>query len=140
MDRREVARKTGVSRRFDMAVSVGGYLVITDVGTSYDATGPSKGLGFVEFYMDNIDTIVFSLRVNKVGTGTQNWQLWNGTDSTQVTVISDAGATGDKDLTTTVTGLALTGLKRLRVRVNSTVGTDDPIYYGSSLILRKTTP
>jgi hypothetical protein len=115
------------------ALSLGGYVVLTNVGASYDAVNPSRGLGFVELSMTGIASIVFTVQVNKIGTGTQSWQLWNETDGTQVGVIADAGAAGNKTLTTTINGLALTGVKRLRVRALSTTSTDDPVYYGASL-------
>lgn len=124
---------------FDLPVSLGGYVVLTNVGAAYDTTAPARGLGFVEMVMDGVDTLVFTVQVNKVGTGTQSWQLWNDTNSAEVAVITDAAAAGNKTLTTTVTGLALTGTKRLRVRAKSTVAADDPVYYGTSLLLRKTT-
>jgi hypothetical protein len=127
--------------KFDHHVAVaapGAGSTITNVGTTYDAVALSQNLGFIEVVMDGIDTIVFTVRVNKVGAGTQDWQLWNDTDSTQVGVISDAGAAGLKYLSTTITGLALTGTKRLRIRAKSSTAADDPVYYGTSLILRKT--
>ena len=115
------------------SISVGGYVVCTNVGSSYDATNPSRGLGFVEIDMTGIASVVFTVQCNKVGTGTQSWQLWNETNAAQVAVIADAGAAGNKTLTTTASGLALAGVKRLRVRALSTVSTDDPLYYGASL-------
>lgn len=83
--------------------------------------------------MTGVSSIVFTVQVNKIGTGTQSWQLWNETDSAQVGVIADSGAAGNKTLTTTISGLALSGVKRLRVRAQSSVSTDDPLYYGASL-------
>jgi hypothetical protein len=89
--------------------------------------------------MTGFDTVKITVYVNKIGTGTQNWQLYNVTDTAQVALVADAGATGEKYLATTVTRLALTGQKKLRVRANSTVSTDDPVYFGASAIFRKTT-
>jgi hypothetical protein len=114
-------------------VSLGGCVVLTNVGASYDAIAQSRGLGFVEIDMTGIASIVFTVQCNKIGTGTQSWQLWNETNSQQVGVIADAGSTGNKVLTATFSGLALTGVKRLRVRALSTVAADDPAYYGASL-------
>lgn len=114
-------------------VSLGGYNVLTNVGASYDAIALSLGLGFVEVNMTGIASIVMTVKVNKIGTGTQSWQLWNETNSAQVGVINDAGAAGNKTLTATFSGLALTGVKLLRVRALSTVAADDPVYYGASL-------
>lgn len=117
----------------------GAGIALTNVGATYDAVALSQFLPFFEAYMDGIDTIVFAVRVNKIGAGTQNWQLWNETDASQAAVISDAGAAGAKYLTVTASGLALTGLKRFRVRANSSTAADDPVIYGASVILRKTT-
>lgn len=114
-------------------VSLGGYLVLTNVGASYDAIAISQGLGHVEVNMTGITSVVFTVRVNKIGTGTQSWQLWNETNSAQVGVIADSGAAGNKTLTATFSGLALSGVKLLRVRALSTVAADDPVYYGASL-------
>lgn len=115
------------------ALSLGAYVVCTNVGASYDAVNPTRGLGFIEMDMTGIASIVFTVQVNKVGTGTQSWQLWNETDSQQVGVIADSGAAGNKTLSTTISGLSLTGAKRLRVRAMSTTAADDPVYYGASL-------
>jgi hypothetical protein len=115
------------------SVSLGGYVVLTNISASYDGTNPQRGLGFVEVTMTGVSSVVFTVQVNKIGTGTQSWQLWNETDGTQVGVIADAAAAGNKTLSQTFSGLALTGVKRLRVRALSTVATDDPVYYGASL-------
>jgi hypothetical protein len=114
------------------ALSVGGYTVLTNIAASYDGTNPQRGLGFVELSMTGVTSIAFTVQVNKIGTGTQSWQLWNETDSAQVGVIADSGAAGNKTLTQTFS-VALTGVKRLRVRALSSVATDDPVYYGASL-------
>ncbi|MDQ3326978.1 MAG: hypothetical protein M3506_00440 [Chloroflexota bacterium] len=128
---------------FDLIVTLptpgtGAGLALTNVGASYDAVALSQFLPFFEMYMDGIDTVVLTVRANKIGTGTQSYQLWNETDATSLAVVSDAGAAGTKYITTTVTGVALTGLKRFRLRANSTVATDDPVLYGASVILRAT--
>lgn len=128
------------NHKFDIPVSLGNYMVITNVGAAYDTVALSQKLGIVEMVMDGIDTIVFTVRVDKVGTGTQDWQLWNETDSTQTVVISDAAAAANnRYLTATASGLALTGLKRFRVRARSTNAADDPVFGGSSILFRKTT-
>lgn len=115
-------------------ISLGAYLILTNVGSAYDAIPIAKGLGFVELDMTGITSLVFTVRFNKIGTGTQSWQLWNDTDGTQIAVIDDAAAAADnKNLSVTASGLALTGVKRLRVRAKSTNAADDPVYYGASL-------
>lgn len=117
------------------SIALGAFVTLTNVGAAYDSIGASKGLGFVRVDMTNVTSILFVVRVNKVGTGTQDWQLWNETDGTQVGVISDAGAAGDKELSTTISGLNLSGVKQLRVRAKSSVAADDPVYYGASITL-----
>lgn len=119
------------------SVSLGCFLVLTNVGAAYDSIAAARGLGFAEVDLTNVGSIKFVVRVNKIGTGTQSWQLWNDTDGVQVAVIDDAAAAGDnKVLETTV---ALTpgpvGIKRLRVRAKSTVAADDPAYYGACISL-----
>lgn len=115
------------------SISLGGYVVLTDVGASYDATGASNGLGVAEVNFDNVKRIEFMVRVNKIGAGTQSWQLYNETDTTQIGVIDDAGATGVKTLSTSITSGIPTGLKTIRVRAMSDTATDDPEYYGASV-------
>lgn len=128
------------AHKFDIPVSLGNYLILTNVGAAYDAIALTQKLGIVEMAMDGIDTIVFTVRVDKVGTGTQDWQLWNDTDSTQTGVISDAAAAANnRVLTTTISGLALTGIKRFRVRARSSNAADDPTFGGASILFRKTT-
>jgi hypothetical protein len=124
----------------DIPISLGSYLVLTNIGASFDTVNAlQRGLGIVEMDMTGYDSVRFTVRVNKVGTGTQEWQLWNETDASQVALISDSAAAGDnKLLTTTVTGVALTGIKTLRVRARSTVAADDPVFYGASILLRDT--
>lgn len=116
-------------------VSFGGLGTLTNVGASYDAITASKGLGLARVDFTNVQSIEFGVFVSKVGTGTQSWQLWSVTDSAEITVIDDAGATGDKLLTVTKnTGLP-TGLKTVRIRAKSTTAADDPIFYGAYLVL-----
>jgi hypothetical protein len=127
------AAPSGGGSSLPSPVSLGGYVVLTNISASYDGTNPQRGLGFVEVSMTGVSSIVFTVQVNKIGTGTQSWQLWNETDGAQVGVIADSGAAGNKTLSQTFSGLALTGVKRLRVRALSSVNTDDPVYYGASL-------
>jgi hypothetical protein len=120
-------------------VALGGLLTPTNVGTHYDAANALKALDLATVEMTGFDTVKITVYVNKIGTGTQNWQFCNVTDTAQVALVADAGATGEKYLATTVTGLALTGQKTLRVRANPTVSTDDPVYFGACAIFCKTT-
>lgn len=109
-------------------------ITLTNVGSSYDTTAASRGLGLQDVNMTGVTQIVFRVRVNKLGTGTQSWQLWNETDGTQVAVIDDAAAAGDNKNLVTTANVNLTGIKTLRVRAKSTVGTDDPVFYGASIL------
>lgn len=126
-----MARSSWENPPYNIAtVSLGGFVTLTNVGSSYDAIAASKGLGCGALDFTNCTSLVFTVRVSKIGTGTQSWQLWNETDGTQIAVIDDAGATGDKELAVTV-AVALTGIKKIRVRAKSTVAADDPIFYGA---------
>lgn len=117
-----------------ICVSLGGYLVLTNVGASYDAIPPAKGLGIASIDFTGCTRIDFVVNVNKIGSGTQSWQLWNVTDSTELAVINDNGAAGDNKILSAVltTGLP-TGVKTVRVRVKSTTAADDPVYYGATV-------
>jgi hypothetical protein len=107
---------------------------LTNVGASYDAITASKDLGIALFDFTGASQVTFTVYANKIGTGTQSWQLWSVTDAAEITVIADAGASGDKVLTTTV-AVALTGVKVVRVRAKSTLATDDPWFYGAAVML-----
>ena len=110
-------------------------ITLTNVGTTYDAIAASKGLGLQDIDFTGATSCLFRVFVNKIGTGTQSWQLWNVTDGTQIAVIDDAAAAGDnKNLSTTVV-VNLAGVKTVRVRVKSTVAGDDPVFYGASVLL-----
>lgn len=120
-------------------ITFGGQVVLTNIGTSYDGTVASQGLGSAIVQIAGITQVIFGVRVNKVGSGTQSWQLWNDTDGAEVGVIDDAGATGIKNLSTTINfGSPLAaGIKTLRIRAKSTTGADDPVYMGASASLRR---
>jgi hypothetical protein len=107
---------------------------LTNVGSAYDAIPASKGLGMAIFDFTGVTSLTLAVWVNKIGTGTQSWQVWNHTDSAQIGVIDDAGAAGDKLLQQTF-AVALTGTKVVRVRAKSTVAADDPILYSAAFRL-----
>lgn len=111
-------------------------VTLTNVGTTYDAITASQGLGIILVDFTGVTEIKFAVRVNKIGTGTQSWQLWNDTDGAQIGVIDDAGAAGTKTLGPSTFAVALTGEKLLRVRAKSTVGTDDPVFLGVSILVK----
>ena len=116
-------------------ISLGGYTVITNMASVYDGNNMQRGLGRCRIDFTNVASILFSVSVNKIGTGTHSWQLWNETDGTQIGVIDDTGAAGNKTLSTTITSGIPAGIKDIRVRAKSTVSTDDPVYYGAYLFL-----
>jgi hypothetical protein len=112
------------------SVSIGGHVVLTNIGTAYRVLG----IAVVDF--TNVTAIDYLARWNKIGTGTQSWQLWNATDGVQLAVFDDAAAAGDNKTQATTVAVALTGLKEILVRGKSTTAADDPIFYGASVVLR----
>jgi hypothetical protein len=123
------------------SLALGAFVTLTNVGAAYDAITASRGLGFVGLQTAGIMELTFAVKVSKVGTGTQSWQLWNETDTAQVGVIDDAGVAGDKTLSTIITpspAPMVAGFKVLRVRAKSTVAADDPLYYGAAIRLKRT--
>jgi hypothetical protein len=114
-------------------------LTLTNVGNAYDAIVNSQNMGFAHVQTAGITQVIFSVRVNKVGGGTQSWQLWNETDGQEAAVIADAGGTGLKYLSVTQDfGAPLgAGMKILRVRAKSTTAADDPVYYGATASIRR---
>jgi hypothetical protein len=85
------------------------------------------------------------VRVRKVGTGTQDWQLWDETNgveaigSTTLTSgsLSDAGAAADRTLTgSRVFASPLTpGVRKLRLRARSSVAADDPVFLNAAMLV-----
>lgn len=122
------------------SISLGATVTLTNIGANFDTTVASKGLGFVRIEGAGISGLEWTCRWNKVGTGTLHFQLWDETTGTELALISDAGAAGDnrQQTETIVPGAPLAaGSHLLRVRARSTVATDDPVYYGSSLRIRR---
>jgi hypothetical protein len=114
-------------------------LTLTNVGASFDAIVNSQNMGFAHVQTAGITQVIFCVRVNKIGSGTQSWQLWNETDGNEVAVIDDAGATGLKYLSVTkdFSSPLGAGMKVVRVRVKSTTAADDPIYFGATASVRR---
>lgn len=114
-----------------VSLPLGGVVTLTNVGSTPQVIGAARA----DF--TNITQVELTVRANKIGTGTQSWQLWNETDGVQVAVIADSGAAGEKTLTTTVNIAAQnwTGMKLLFLRASSSVAADDPIYRGGCACL-----
>ena len=112
-------------------------VTLTNVGTTYDAIGASKGLGMGLFDFTGATQVIFWVKYNKVAAGasTLSWQLWNETDGTEIGVITDATAAGDNKDQQATFNVALSGVKKVRVRAKSTVAADDPVFYGAALQL-----
>lgn len=121
------------------SISLGGFQALTNIGAAYDSINASAGLGLCAVQLAGITQVTFGVLVNKIGTGTQSWQLWNETDGTEIGVIDDAGAAGVKTLQTTLNfSPALSaGIKTVRIRAKSTTAADDPIYFGGTILIRR---
>lgn len=119
------------------SVSLGGLVALTNVGSLYDSITASQGLGFARVQTAGITGIEFSVRVNKIGTGIQSWQLWNETDNSEIVAIDDSGVAGVKTLLTTRTFSTplSSGVKTVRVRAKSTVASDDPVFLGACVLI-----
>lgn len=120
------------------SISLGALVTLTNIGTTYDNSTASKGLGACRIECAGITGFEFGVFVNKIGSGTQSWQLWDQTNSAEVAVIDDAGGTGDKTLAVSqAVGPLAAGFRLLRVRAKSTTAADDPVFYGASLMIRR---
>lgn len=120
-------------------LSAPGGHTLTNIGATFDASAGSQNMGYGYIQAAGITQVIFGVRVNKVGGGTQFWQLWNETDAAEVAVISDAAGTGLKTLQTTVDfGSPLAaGMKLVRVRARSSTAADDPVIYSAVLSIRR---
>jgi hypothetical protein len=122
-----------------MSVSLGNFVVLTNVGATYDSSQAARGLPMIEMQMAGITGLKLTIRVEKVGTGVQSWQLWNETDSAEIMVFDDNGAAGVKTLsnTRTFSPALAPGYKVARLRAKSTVVQDDPIYLSGTLVIER---
>lgn len=114
------------------SLPLGGFATLTNVGSTPVVIGVARA----DF--TNVKKLEFLVRVTKVGTGVQSWQLWNETNGAQLALLTDNGAAGERTLSTgelDISGLGLTGMKTLFLRASSTVGADDPIYRGGCACL-----
>lgn len=118
-------------------------ITLTNVGTTYDAITAAKGLGIGRRDFRGFDRLTLDVWHNKIGTGTITYQVFNVTDNGPLldaggaeVLVADTGAAGERVLSATFT-INRNDTRLLRVRVKSTVGTDDPVYYGASVLLWK---
>lgn len=120
-------------------IAMGGFLTLTNVGTAYDSINAAVGLGFCRIECAGITAFEFRIGMNRNGSaGTVSWQLWDETNSVEAARIDDASGAGNKFVQTQQSvGPLAAGIRIFRVRCKSTTGTDDPIYYGSNLLLRR---
>jgi hypothetical protein len=119
---------------------IGSFVTLTNVGSAYDATPGSRGLGFVAVDVTGITRLEMRIRYNKIGTGALSWQLWNETNEEELGVFEDAAAAGDNRVAAIVvvpSSPMSGGVKLLRARVKSTAPADDPVYYGACIFLRR---
>ena len=116
-------------------ISLGAYVLLTNVGATYDAIAAAKGLGVALVDFGGITTGTFTVFYQKVGTGTLSWQLWNHTDGAELARIDDTTAAGDNKVGSVNFTTFPYGPKLIRVRCKSTVAGDDPSYYGSTVRL-----
>jgi hypothetical protein len=122
------------------AYAMGAFVTLTNVGTAYDTIAAAKGLGFVAVDTMGVTRLEARIRYNKVGSGTLSWQVWNETDASEIGAFDDTAGAGDNKTATIIVlpGTPLSGgVKLVRVRVKSTVATDDPVYYGACLFVRR---
>lgn len=111
-------------------------VTLTNVGTTYDAIVASQGLGLAWINFTGVVSVEALIKVQKIGTGTHTYQLFNETDGTEIGVITDSAAAGTpKNLTGGPWAVNLTGWKLIRFRARSTVSTDDPIWLGRTIRL-----
>ena len=120
--------------------AIGAFVNLANVGTAYDAVPASRGLGVLWIEGGGITKVEFGVRYDKVGTGTLSFQLWDETTGTELCVVNDAAAAGNnKTGVATFNAAAPVAVGRhvLRVRCKSTVGTDDPVYLGSTIVVTR---
>lgn len=124
-----------------------GRVTLTNVGAAYDTNIDSQSLPFIYLQQAGITRVDIELRVRKVGTGNQDWQLWSDTDGVAAIgpgalttgSLTDSAAAGDHTLSASRTfGSPLAaGVKKYRLRCQSSVAADDPVFLqGAILIFR----
>ena len=127
------------------AYPLSGRVTLTNVGAAYDTNTDSQSLPFVWIQCAGITRVDLEVRVRKVGTGTQDWQLWDDTNAVAAIgpgalttgSLSDAGAAADRTLTASrIFGAPLSpGVRKMRLRTRSSVATDDPTFLNAAMLL-----
>jgi hypothetical protein len=115
-------------------ITFGGRITLTNIGTTF------LTLGAALVQTAGITEVIFGVRVQKIGNGTQSWRLFNDTDVSQIAIIDDTAAAGsEKNLSTTVSfSPALgAGIKTILVQAKSTTAADDPVYFGGAASIRR---
>jgi hypothetical protein len=125
--------------------SLGGRVTLTNVGAAYDTNVDSQSLPFLYLQCAGITRVDIELRVRKVGTGTQDWQLFDDTSGVAAIgpgalttgSLSDTNGAGDHTLVASRTFAApLTpGVRKMRLRARSSVPADDPVFLAAALLL-----
>lgn len=125
--------------------SLNGRVTLTNVGTAYDTTLDSQSLPFIWLQVAGITRVDMEVRHRKVGTGSQDYQLFNDTDAIEAigpsTITSgsftDTNGAGDRTLTgrRDFASPLAPGVKRLRLRARSSVPADDPIFLNAALLV-----
>mgnify|MGYP001611265221 CR=1 FL=1 len=125
----------GAGANLPQTISIGGYNVLTNVGTAYDAVAVSSGMGIAYVNFTGVAAIDWYISITKAGTSNHTYQLFNVTDSAELGTIVHT-TTGTAILNTTISSGIPTGNKLVRVRAKAVTGTDDPIYNGSTIQIR----
>jgi hypothetical protein len=120
-----------------------GRVTLTNVGVNYDSTLDSQSLPFVYLQAAGVTRIDIDLRVRKVGSGTQDWQLWDDTTGVEAIgpgtltsgSLSDSAAAGDHTLQASrVFASPLSpGIRKLRLRARSSTTQDDPVFLNGAI-------
>lgn len=121
-----------------------GGILLTSLGTSFDSTDASKGLGLIRVEGRGItgaDLFVY----RKKNAPTLTWELWRMTGTgvnagASLGSISDTGGAGD-GVVSIPGGIGLSplasGFHNLRLRVKSATNNDNPTFYSATLILTR---
>jgi hypothetical protein len=108
-----------------------GEKTLSNVGSTYDANATSQRLPHTVVFTDRIVEVALDIRVIKVGSGVQSWQLWDDDIGAEVAVIDDNTAAGATPRVgrVVVPYVPVPGaIRRWRLRAKSTIAADDPIF------------